>query len=105
MGAVCITGADQVSSRGLGLQELAFALDAARGTAQALELDLPGPGSIPLPVCRVSAELPGGAPSKVPMDRNTGMALYVTQRAWQSVGWAASHLSRDRLGAFGFTQM
>ena len=60
MGAVCITGADQVSSGGLGLQELAFALDAARGTAQALELDLPGPGSIPLPVCRVSAELPGG---------------------------------------------
>ena len=100
MGAVCITGADQVSSLGLGLQELSSALDSARGTAQTLELDLPGPGLIRAPVCRVSAELPGVAPSKVPMDRNTAMALYVAQRAWQSAGWAESELNRDRLGVF-----
>ena len=100
MGAVCITGADQVSSLGLGLQELSSSLDSARGTAQTLELDLPGPGLIRAPVCRVSAELPGVAPSKVPMDRNTAMALYVAQRAWQSAGWAESELNRDRLGVF-----
>jgi 3-oxoacyl-[acyl-carrier-protein] synthase II len=100
MTAVWITGADQVSSLGQGLEALALSLDAARGTAQAFSFDLPGPGLISAPLCQVQSELPTVAPSKVPMDRNTAMALQVAQGAFKAAGLEHEDIDRDRLGVF-----
>jgi 3-oxoacyl-[acyl-carrier-protein] synthase II len=100
MKAVWITGVDQVSSLGEGIDALSDALDAARGTAQAVSFDLPGPGLITAPLCQVQSELPAVAPSKVPMDRNTAMALKVAQGAFKAAQLQHEDINHDRLGIF-----
>lgn len=100
MSPVCITGVDQISALGLGLDQLTHSLDLARGWATPFEFDLPGPGPIQTPVCRIPSPIEVSTPSKVPADRNTALALRVAQGASQMAGLDEAAIDRERLGVF-----
>jgi 3-oxoacyl-[acyl-carrier-protein] synthase II len=100
MRRVWVTGLDQVSALGAGLDDLNRAIDAGLGCAEPFHHDLPGPGPVSAALCRVHDELPAVAPSKVPMDRNTAMALRVAQGAWSAAALQDAPINHDRLGVY-----
>jgi 3-oxoacyl-[acyl-carrier-protein] synthase II len=79
---VVITGYAQISSLGTTLAELDDAIRHVRSGVSAFSLDLPGIDRAEVAVSRVMWDSSRAtAPSKVPMDRGTALALRVTEDA------------------------
>jgi len=98
---VALTGAGVVSPLGCSLAAFDEALFAGRSAVRAQALDLPGIALPPVPVA--SAAFDAGAvtaPSKVPLDRATAMALAAARDAAAAAGLAAGAFDPERLGIF-----
>ncbi|MEO5883802.1 MAG: beta-ketoacyl synthase N-terminal-like domain-containing protein [Caldimonas sp.] len=100
-GPVAITGAGVVSPIGNSLAAFDAALFAGRSAVRAQALDLPGIELPPVPVA--SAEFDAAAepaPSRVPLDRATAMALAAARDAARAAGLAPGGFDPERLGIF-----
>ncbi len=98
---VAVTGAGVVSPIGNDLDRFDEALFAGRSAVRARTLDIPGVDLPPVPVA--GAEFDAAAviaPSRVPLDRGTAMALVAADDAARHAGLAESSFDRDRLGIF-----
>ena len=98
---VAVTGAGVVSPIGNTLTDFDSALFAGRSAVRAQALDLPGIELPPVPVARAdfdaSAEI---APSRVPLDRATAMALAAARDAARAAGLERGKFDPERLGIF-----
>jgi len=98
---VAVTGAGVVSPLGNTLAAFDAALFAGRSAVRAQSLDLPGIDLPPVPVAPAefdsAAEL---APSRVPLDRATAMALAAARSAAAAAELVPDGFDRDRLGIF-----
>ena len=98
---VAVTGAGVVSPIGNTLAAFDTALFAGRSAVRAQALDLPGIELPPVPVARAdfdaSAEI---APSRVPLDRATAMALAAARDAARAAGLERGKFDPERLGIF-----
>ncbi|MEY2621942.1 MAG: hypothetical protein RIT26_1762 [Pseudomonadota bacterium] len=98
---VVITGLDQISALGNGLDELDAAIAHSRSGISAYDLNLPGIDPARIAVGRVSADLSDlQAPSKLPMDRATALALRVAQTAVAHAGLKPTQVNPLRLGVY-----
>ncbi len=98
---VAITGAGVVSPLGHSLAAFDDALFAGRSAVRAQALDLPGIELPPVPVA--SAEFDAAAvvaPSKVPLDRATAMALAAARDAAAAARLVPGGFDPERLGVF-----
>jgi len=99
--SVAVTGMGVVSPIGKTLAEFDDALFAGRSAVRAQALDLPGIELPPVPVAAAdfdaSAEV---APSRVPLDRASAMALFAARGAARAAGLEAGHFDPERLGIF-----
>ena len=98
---VAVTGAGVVSPIGNTLAAFDTALFAGRSAVRAQALDLPGIELPPVPVASAdfdaSAEI---APSRVPLDRATAMALAAARDAARAAGLERGRFDPERLGIF-----
>ena len=98
---VAVTGAGVVSPIGNTLAAFDTALFAGRSAVRAQALDLPGIELPPVPVASAdfdaSAEI---APSRVPLDRATAMALAAARDAARAAGLERGKFDPERLGIF-----
>jgi 3-oxoacyl-[acyl-carrier-protein] synthase II len=98
---VVVTGYAQVSALGLTLADFDQALLDARSGCQALDVALVGQDPFVAPVCASAFSQAGLiAPSKVPMDRATAMALSVAKAAVAHADLQLDTTERERLGVF-----
>ncbi|MEN9712546.1 MAG: hypothetical protein RLY90_807 [Pseudomonadota bacterium] len=98
---VFVTGYAQISALGATWQTFDEALHQARSGAVASMVDLLGLDPVQVPLCPADFDPKGLiAPSKVPMDRGTAMALKTGQEAIAHAQLDLSHLDRERLGVF-----
>ncbi len=98
---VAVTGTGVVSPIGKTLAEFDDALFAGRSAVRAQRLDLPGIDLPPVPVA--SADFDAGAevaPSRVPLDRATAMALFAAREAARAAGLEPGRFDPERLGVF-----
>jgi 3-oxoacyl-[acyl-carrier-protein] synthase II len=98
---VAVTGAGVVSPIGNELDAFDEALFAGRSAVRARALDLPGIDLPPVPVA--AAEFDAAAviaPSRVPLDRGTAMALAAADDAGRQAGLVAGRFDAARLGIF-----
>jgi len=99
--ALAVTGAGVVSPIGNDLAAFDGALFAGRSAVRAHALDLPG---IELPAVPVAAAHFDAAaviaPSRVPLDRGTAMALVAADDAASEAGLVAGSFDAERLGIF-----
>ncbi len=96
-----VTGAGIVSPIGNTLADFDAALFAGRSAVRAQALDLPGIDLPPVPVA--SAEFDAAAvaaPSRVPLDRATAMALAAARDAAHAAGLGPGSFEPERLGIF-----
>jgi len=98
---VTVTGVGVVSPIGNDLAAFDDALFAGRSAVRARTLDVPG---VELPAVPVAtAELDAAAviaPSRVPLDRGTAMALVAADNAAAHAGLVAGSFDAERLGVF-----
>jgi 3-oxoacyl-[acyl-carrier-protein] synthase II len=98
---VAVTGAGVVSPLGHSLAAFDDALFAGRSAVRAQALDLPGIELPPVPVA--SAEFDAAAvaaPSKLPLDRGTAMALAAARDAAAAAHLVPGGFDPERLGVF-----
>jgi 3-oxoacyl-[acyl-carrier-protein] synthase II len=99
--SIALTGAGVISPIGKTLAEFDDALFAGRSAVRAQALDLPGIELPPVPVAAAafdaSAEV---APSRVPLDRASAMALFAARGAACAAGLEAGRFDPERLGIF-----
>ncbi len=98
---VAVTGTGVVSPIGNTLEQFDGALFAGRSALRAQSLDLPGIDLPPVPVA--SAEFDASsevAPSRVPLDRATAMALAAARDAARAARLVAGSFDAERLGVF-----
>jgi 3-oxoacyl-[acyl-carrier-protein] synthase II len=98
---VVITGLDQISSLSLTMPELDDAIGAVRSGVSAYTIDLEGIDPACVAVSRVNWDASKTiAPSKVPMDRGTALALRVAERAASQAQLSAEGIDAQRLGIY-----
>jgi len=96
-----VTGTGIVSPLGNTLATFDAALFAGRSAVRAQPLDLPGIELPPVPVAPAEFDAATEvAPSRVPLDRATAMALAAARSAASVAGLAPGSFDRDRLGVF-----
>jgi len=97
----CITGCGVVSPLGLGLDAFDEALFGGQSAVRAEELQLPGaaPTRVPLARCAFD-EGQVQAPSKVPLDRGSAMALAAAAAATRQAAWEPGVTDPERVGIF-----
>src|SRR6188768_1910140 len=98
---VALTGAGVVSPLGHTLADFDAWLFAGRSAVRAQLLELPGIALPPVPVA--SADFDAAAvlaPSGVPLDRGTAMALAAARDAARAAGLAPGGFDPERLGIF-----
>jgi 3-oxoacyl-[acyl-carrier-protein] synthase II len=99
--AVVVTGAGVVSPIGNDLDRFDEALFGGRSAVRARALDLPGIDLPPVPVAAAEFEAAAViAPSRVPLDRGTAMALAAADDAARQAGLVAGSFDAERLGIF-----
>jgi 3-oxoacyl-[acyl-carrier-protein] synthase II len=99
--AIAVTGMGVVSPIGNSVDAFDDALFAGRSAVRAQALDLPGIDLPPVPVA--SAEFDAAAqtaPSRVPLDRGTAMALAAAHDAASAARLLAGSYEPERLGIF-----
>src|SRR5215212_11362842 len=88
---VAVTGSGVVSPIGTGLGAFQDALFAGRSAVRAHVLDLPGLDVPPVPLAAADFDAAAVvAPSRVPLDRATAMALVAAEEAARNAGLAPS---------------
>jgi len=98
---VALTGAGVVSAIGNTLAAFDAALFAGRSAIRAQALDLPGIELPPVPVASADFDAAAEeAPSRVPLDRATAMALAAARDAARAAGLAPGGFDPERLGIF-----
>jgi len=98
---VAVTGAGVVSPLGNDFAAFDDALFAGRSAVRARALEIPGVELPPVPVA--AAEFDAAAvvaPSRVPLDRCTAMALVAADHAAREAGLVADRFDAERLGIF-----
>ena len=99
--AVAVTGAGVVSPIGNTLDAFDAALFAGRSAVRARALDLPGIELPPVPVASADFDAASqAAPSRVPLDRATAMALAAARAAAKAAGLEPGSYDAERLGIF-----
>jgi len=97
----CITGCGVVSPLGNRLEDFDDALFEGVSAVRAEELQLPGAGPSRVPLARCNFdESSVAAPSKVPLDRGSAMALAAAAAATQQAAWAVGDTDPERIGLF-----
>ncbi len=90
-----------VSPIGKTLAEFDAALFAGRSAVRAQRIDLPGIDLPPVPVAPADFDAATEvAPSRVPLDRASAMALYAARAAARAAGLEAGRFDPERLGIF-----
>ena len=98
---VAVTGAGVVSPIGNSLAAFGDALLAGRSAVHAQALDLPGIELPPVPVASADFDAAAvEAPSRVPLDRATAMALAAARDAARAARLAPGGFDPERLGIF-----
>ena len=98
---VAVTGIGVVSPIGNNLDSFDEALFAGRSAVRAHAFDLPGIDVPALPVAAAGFDAAGViAPSRVPLDRGTAMALAAADAAAADAGLIAGSFDAERLGIF-----
>ena len=98
---VALTGAGVVSAIGNTLAAFDAALFAGRSAIRAQALDLPGIELPPVPVASADFDAAAEeAPSRVPLDRATAMALAAARDAARAAALAPGGFDPERLGIF-----
>ena len=100
--AVAVTGAGVVSPIGNGLAAFDSALFAGRSAVESRTLDLPGIALPPVPVAAADFDAARVvAPSRLPLDRGTAMALAAAREAIRQAQLEdLAGVDRDRLGVY-----
>lgn len=98
---VCITGTGWVSALGNDTASFDAALFAGRSAVRGETLQLPGaaPTRVPLARCTFD-EAAQRAPSRLPLDRGSAMALAAAAAAADAAQWHAGSADPERLGVF-----
>ena len=101
MREVCITGYGVVCPLGDDMAVFDDALFSGRSAVRAHRLALPGSDAVDVPVAACAFQ-DGAmrAPSRLPLDRGTAMALAAAESATQAAGLAPGTFDGDRLGIF-----
>ncbi len=98
---VAVTGTGVVSPLGQTLDAFDDALFAGRSAVRAQAIELPGIDLPPVPVASSSFDAAAVvAPSKVPLDRASAMALAAARDAARAAGLEAGGFDPERLGIF-----
>ncbi len=98
---IAVTGMGVVSPIGKTLAEFDEALFAGRSAVRSLRLDLPGIDLPPVPVAPADFDAAAAvAPSRVPLDRASAMALFAARDAARAAGLEAGGYDPERLGIF-----
>lgn len=98
---VVITGLDQVSPLGISTSDLDDAIQTGLSGISRYDLNLPGIDPASVAIGRVGLDTSKQlAPSKVPMDRGTALALVVAQRAAAQAQLLKSDVDPQRLGVY-----
>ncbi len=98
---VAVTGAGVVSPIGNDLASVDTALFGGVSSVRARELDLPGIPLPPVPVAAADFDADAEvAPSRVPLDRGTAMALSAARAAARAARLEPGSFDADRLGIF-----
>ena len=98
---VAVTGAGVVSPIGNTLADFDLALFAGRSAVRAQALDLPGIELPPVPVASADFDAAAQvAPSRVPLDRATAMALAAAREAARAARLEPGSYDAERLGIF-----
>ncbi len=98
---VDVTGSGVVSPIGNDLATFDEALFAGRSSVRRRELDLPGIELPPVPVAPAEFDAATEvAPSRVPLDRGTAMALFAARAAARAAHLDAASFDPERLGVF-----
>ena len=100
--AVAVTGAGVVSPIGNGIAAFESSLFAGRSAVRSRALDLPGLALPPAPVAAADFDAAGvAAPSRLPLDRGTALALAAAREAVRHAGLQdLAAIDRDRLGVY-----
>jgi len=101
---VVVSGSGVVSPTGVGLAAFEEALFAGRSAVRAHAVDLPG---LEVPIVPIAAVAGAafdaasvGAPSRLPLDRATAMALAAAEEAARQAALAIDDVDGERLGIF-----
>jgi 3-oxoacyl-[acyl-carrier-protein] synthase II len=98
---IAVTGVGVVSPLGNDLASFDAALFDAISAVRARELDLPGLALPPIPVAAAEFDADAqAAPSRLPLDRGTAMALYAARAAARDAHLEAGTFDAERLGIF-----
>ena len=98
---VFVTGAGVVSPIGSTLADFDASLFGGRSAVRALAVDLPGIVVPPVPVAPCPFDVAGvAAPSRLPLDRGTAMALTAARNAAQHAALAPGTYDTQRLGIY-----
>lgn len=98
---VVISGIGHISSLGRTSEQIDNSLEKMRSGVIAFAIDLDGIDPVQVPIC--PSEFDASkllAPSKVPMDRNTAMALDVAMQASNQANLHLGDLDLERVGVF-----
>jgi len=99
--AVAVTGSGVVSPIGTGVRAFGEALFAGRSAVRAHVVDLPGIDVPLVPVAAADFDVAVVvAPSRLPLDRATAMALVAAEEAASEAGLVAGSVDGERLGIF-----
>ena len=98
---IAVSGCGVVSPIGCDLESFDDALFAGRSALRPHRIELPGIDLPPVPVAPAPFDAAAiAAPSRVPLDRGTAMALAAAESAAREAGLEAGGFDRERLGVF-----
>ena len=99
--SIAVTGVGVVSPIGTTLADVDRSLFEGRSAIGSRALDLPGIDLPPVPVASVEFDASAQvAPSRVPLDRGTAMALAAARDAGAAAGLLSGSVDAERLGVF-----
>jgi 3-oxoacyl-[acyl-carrier-protein] synthase II len=98
---IAVSGSGVVSPIGIGLRAFEESLFVGRSAIRSHVVDLPGLEVPPVPIAAADFDAASVvAPSRLPLDRATAMALVAAEEAAAQAGLAASDIDGERLGVF-----
>lgn len=101
MSAAWVTGCGVVSPLGNDLASFDDVLFAGRSAVRGEMLELPGTGSFAVPLARSAFDAARiTAPSKLPLDRGSAMALAAAEAAFAMAGLATGNFDAERAGLY-----
>ena len=101
MKKIFVTGRSQLSSLGLSMESFSNSLKQPASFAEAVHINLPGsdPATIPIYSCSQDSQKIL-APSKLPLDRCSALALAAVRNLIQDTGLRLDQVDKSRLGVY-----